>query len=106
MSENPPVVLHAAARLHDLVVEMRPDWASRDVRGVIAHAHTISLTWEQTVVGLVRLAVDVKAQPWELIPDRNDPTKPRRVDPAAAHRGAELARELRPDLFNRPEEAT
>jgi hypothetical protein len=51
------------------------------------------LTWPQTVVGLVRLAVDPKARPDELIPNLGDPTRPGRSDPAVYKRGAEAARD-------------
>lgn len=57
------------------------------------------MTWEQTVVGLVRLAVDPEAGPRDLLPVHQDPL--RHQDPVRAKRGAE---EVRKALANTRED--
>jgi len=85
----------AVAELVALVAKMRegdPYWRAGVIEGVIVHAANTGLTWPQTVVGLVRLAVDPEARPGELIPNRLDPTKPGRHDDDAYDRGLDAAR--------------
>lgn len=69
----------AVPELVALLAKMRPgDWPDEHVlQGIVMNAATVGLTWPQVCVGLVRLAVDPDAQPGELIPRRDDPTKRR-----------------------------
>jgi hypothetical protein len=94
----------AVAELVALVAKMREDWPPHTVQGVIVNAAAQGLTWPQTVVGLVRLAVDPAAKPGELIPDRNDPTRPGRHDDATYKSGLDAARKgIRPLKVHRAE---
>jgi hypothetical protein len=71
-----PVIYSAGQQLAALVTAIRlDDWAPEDVHAVIAGAHQVGMTWEQTVVGLVRLAVDPEAKPRDLIPVHQDPLR-------------------------------
>lgn len=77
------VPVPASPEMTALATKTRPDWNERDVRAVLAHAHTVGMTWQQVLVVMGRLMADPKAVPGELVPDWRDPV-------AAAHRhGAE-----------------
>ncbi|WP_158088821.1 hypothetical protein [Thermoactinospora rubra] len=94
---HPGAPVHRATDvLIALALAVRPDWPEPDVRAALAAAHTVGMTWEQALVGLVRLMVDGHATPRELIPPHHRIA--RHVDPeavrASASRGVELARHL------------
>ena len=69
-----------------LVLARRRDWPEHYVTGAIEAATREGMTWDQIAVGLVRLMVDPKASPRELVPDSRQPLAPRRGN-------ADLARE-------------
>lgn len=71
-----PVIYSAGQQLAALVTAIRlDDWAPEDVQAALARAHQVGMTWEQTVVGLVRLAVDPEGSPRDLLPVHQDPQR-------------------------------
>jgi hypothetical protein len=87
-SANPTLELIA------LALARRRDWSDLHITSAIEAAVREGMTWDQIAVGLVRLMVDPKASPRELVPDSRTPLGRERYDPAVAREGAATCREL------------
>ena len=87
-SANPTLELIA------LAVARRRDWSDLHITTAIEAATREGMTWDQIAVGLVRLMVDPKAAPRELVPASRTPLDRQMYDPAIARDGAQTCREL------------
>ena len=86
-------IARATPELTALVLACRRDWDEAWVTSAITSAGQEGMTWPQIAVGLVRLMVDVKASPRDLVQEAPSPLAAKR-DPAIAREGARTAREL------------
>ena len=86
-------VARATPELTALVLATRRDWQEAWVTSAITAAGHEGMTWPQIAVGLVRLMVDPKASPRDLVQQAPSPLAAKR-DPAVAREGARTAREL------------
>lgn len=86
-------VRRALDELIDLAVAVREDWMRTDVQAAALAAANVGVTWEQALVGLVRLMVDPEAEPRDLVPDPRSPLS--RSVPASSETRDSLVAQLR-----------
>jgi hypothetical protein len=84
----------APKQLADLAAAMRPEWDRDVLSSAIVAAKNAGWTWTRTFAETARLLTDENATPWDLKRAAASPLRRDQPDPAAAERGAALARQL------------